>query len=325
MNVLVRQVANAVLAFPLTDALLTPFVYIAGHLLRTVRHIGFNRLPLSRKVLLQAGVLPVRRHYYEPLFDGRDLRKPLSAERHLPGIDLNTKAQLELLQQFDFKDELARIPEEKADEVTFYFNNKNFKYGDAVYWYSLIRAVRPRHIIEIGSGFSTKMACMAVRANRQQDAAYQCRHVCIEPYEMPWLEQLGVEVIREKVEETNIDLFGQLQENDIVFIDSSHIIRPQGDVLYELLELLPLLPPGVIVHIHDIFTPRDYPEDWVTGAIILWNEQYLLEAFLTQNPHWEVIGALNYLKNNHFEAFRAAFPQAMPHQEPGSFYIRRKA
>ena len=120
-------------------------------------------------------------------------------------------------------------------------------------------------------------------------------------------------------------LFQQLSENDILFIDSSHVIRPQGDVLYEFLELLPLLPPGVIVHIHDIFTPRDYPQDWVTGAVILWNEQYLLEAFLTQNPHWEIVGALNHLKHHHFGAFKAACPAISPEVEPGSFYIRRKA
>ena len=116
-----------------------------------------------------------------------------------------------------------------------------------------------------------------------------------------------------------------LDENDMLIIDSSHIIRPQGDVVTEYLEILPTLAPGVLVHIHDIFTPRDYPESWVKKDVRLWNEQYLLEAFMSFNSGFEVVAALNYLMHHYYEQFAAKCP-VLRHQqgrEPGAFWIRR--
>ena len=148
-----------------------------------------------------------------------------------------------------------------------------------------------------------------------------------EAFEQPWLEELGIRIIRRRVEECEIDLFTSLDRNDILFIDSSHVIRPQGDVLFEYLEVLPLLKPGVFVHIHDIFTPRDYPHDWVVDRIRLWNEQYLLEAFLSFNTQFRVVGALNFLKYHHPDALGEQFPMiraAIEQREPGSFWIVRQ-
>jgi hypothetical protein len=88
---------------------------------------------------------------------------------------------------------------------------------------------------------------------------------------------------------------------------------------------LPTLNPGVIVHIHDIFSPRHYPHSWVVEEIKLWNEQYLLEAFLTLNSKWKIIGALNYLLHNHFELLSEKCPRHTKDREPGSFYILREA
>jgi hypothetical protein len=170
------------------------------------------------------------------------------------------------------------------------------------------------------------MAIKAIEKNEQEDPAYRCRHICIEPYEMPWLEDIGVQVIRKRVEDVGLDLFESLQHDDVLFIDSSHMIRPQGDVLFEYLQLLPTLNPGVIVHIHDIFTPRDYPRDWIVDKMRMWNEQYLLEAFLTNNSQFEVLLALNYLKHSHPDALGAACPilaQEMDSREPGSIWLRR--
>ena len=92
--------------------------------------------------------------------------------------------------------------------------------------------------------------------------------------------------------------FAKDKKNDILFIDSSHIIRPQGDVLFEYLEILPILNPGVVVHIHDIFSPKDYLDNWIINDHLFWNEQYLLEAFLSFNNNSPFIdGLLNALKN----------------------------
>ncbi len=107
--------------------------------------------------------------------------------------------------------------------------------------------------------------------------------------------------MRQKVKDVDVVFFSALEENDILFIDSSHMIRPEGDVLFEYLELLPTLKPGVLVHVHDIFTSRNYPREWLQDEVRMWNEQYLLEAFLTHNRNWKIIGALNYLRHNHYD------------------------
>jgi hypothetical protein len=147
--------------------------------------------------------------------------------------------------------------------------------------------------------------------------------LCIEPFEAPWLESTGVRVLRQRVEEIDPTLFAELEENDMLFIDSSHIIRPQGDVVTEYLEILPSLPRGIIVHVHDILTPRDYLREWVVDRMVLWNEQYLLEAFLSGNDSWKIVGALNLLKHRHFAQLQRACPYLTPEREPGSFYIQR--
>lgn len=138
---------------------------------------------------------------------------------------------------------------------------------------------------------------------------------------MPWLENLNVTVIRKKVEELEVDFFKTLNENDILFIDSSHIIKPQGDVLFEYFEILPILNKGVIVHIHDIFSPRNYLKEWVLDNYWFWNEQYLLEAFLNSNKNWRIIGAVNYLKHNFYDNLHDKCPRLNKKREPGSFYI----
>ncbi|OSY87024.1 hypothetical protein WH52_13240 [Tenacibaculum holothuriorum] len=305
----------------LLDLLLLPFIIPSAIVFKFVRRVGLHRLSLSKKVLLKIGVLPITSHYYDPLFLKKDLQKPLDQERNLPAIDWNVKEQLNLLNSFSYAEEFNGFSNSFVDELTFHFNNNSFCSGDAEYWYNIIRHKKPNRIIEIGSGHSTKIARKAIERNKELDNNYNCEHICIEPFEMPWLEKLGIKIIREKVENVDLSFFTTLQENDILFIDSSHIIRPQGDVLYEFLEILPSLNKGVIVHIHDIFSPRNYLEEWVFGEYKLWNEQYILEAFLTSNKNWRIIGALNYLKHNYYNELLAQCPRLTPKREPGSFYI----
>lgn len=310
---------------PLVDLLAFPLVYPAAFLLKVVRCAGVARMPWCRRALMQVGVFPIHRHYYEPQFDFRGLKKPLSEERPLPGIDWNEDGQLALLEAFRFGAELAGISQERREPPEFHFNNGTFESGDAEFLYQWIRLRKPHRIVEIGSGYSTLMAARAVRRNGEDDPGYRCRHVCIEPYEMPWLEKVGVEVIRRRVEDVGLGIFSELGPNDLLFIDSSHMIRPQGDVLFEFLEVLPTLRRGVTVHVHDIFTPRDYLPSWVLDHVRFWNEQYLLEAFLSGNRDWKVIGAVNLLKHRHFGALKARCPYLAADREPGSFYLERVA
>ena len=308
---------------PYTDVFLIPFVFLSAWLLKYIRKAGVQRLPLCKSILINVGVFPVRNHYYEPQFDFRESHHAFSEERNLPGINLNIQEQLEILKKLNYSNELNNIPIEKTDDLNFYFNNGAFESGDAEYWYQLIRLKKPKKIIEVGSGNSTLMAINAIQKNMIENVNYKCEHVCIEPYEMPWLEKTEVTVIRKKVEDVDISYFSKLDGGDILFIDSSHIIRPEGDVLFEFLQLLPSLNKGVIVHVHDIFTPRNYLDAWLRDDVRFWNEQYLLEAFLTHNVSWKIIGSLNYLHHNHFEEFKKVCPFLTEDREPGSFYLQK--
>jgi hypothetical protein len=316
-----RGIADAV--GPLLDVLLIPLIVPAALLLKAARRFGLQRLRLCRVILMKIGLLPIRKHYYEPFVVPNDLRHPLDQERELPGIDWNEAGQLVFLSTLTFGKEFIGLLEAKASDFGFGFNNDSFGPGDAEYLYQIIRRNKPRMLLEIGSGHSTLIARAAIKRNCEESGESRCEHICIEPYENPWLESSGVNVLRQRVEEVDGALFEQLAAGDLLFIDSSHIIRPQGDVLTEYLEILPKLRSGVIVHVHDVFSPRDYPANWLFNKLLLWNEQYLLEAFLTQNREWEIVGALNFLKHRHFEVLHSACPYLGKDHEPGSFYIKK--
>lgn len=303
------------------DLALAPLVALAAVPMKKARGWPSASIPLTTKVLRRSGVFPIRNHYYEPMFDTTDL-KDTSNPRELPGIDFGLRRQTDLLRAFRAADVLRQLPRHSDDPRAYALDNPNFGSGDAEAWFHVIDRFRPRRIVEVGSGHSTKIARLAIEHIRSGSPGYACEHVCIEPFEMPWLEELGVTVLRQKVEDTDLKVFERLRANDVLFIDSSHIIRPQGDVLFEVQRILPILKRGVIVHFHDIFSPRDYPREWIERPLF-WNEQYLLEAFLTHNSAWEILLALNMLKHERYDLLAAACPNLAPDREPGSFYIRK--
>lgn len=147
---------------------------------------------------------------------------------------------------------------------------------------------------------------------------------CIEPYENKWLDNLDIKIIRKKIEDISFEKYLNLKKNDILFIDSSHMIRPQGDVLKLFLEILPRLRKGVIIHIHDIFTPKDYPKQWLVNENKFWNEQYLVEALISNSSKYDIFLSLNYLKNNFYNKLKRICPYLTKKHEPGSFYLKIK-
>jgi predicted O-methyltransferase YrrM len=281
-------------------------------------------MPVSKKIFEKVGVFPINDHYFEPLFNtSKHITVPLSKDRNLPGIDMNVDEQLEILASFDYVEELKTFPIISKEPITYYYNNDSYPAGDGEILYQMLRVKKPAKIIEIGCGFSSLMIQNAIKWNHKEGST--CEHICIEPYEMNWLEQLGIQVIRKRVEQIDVQFFKSLQNGDILFIDSSHMIRPQGDVLFEFLEILPNLNSGVIIHIHDIFTPKDYPETWIKDLNRFWNEQYLLEAFLSNNNDFKVILAANYMRHRYPDKILEKCPilKDIPVKEPGSFWIQK--
>jgi hypothetical protein len=307
------------------DIMLAPFAAIGVASMVAVSRLQ-SRLRICAWIFDKAGVYPIRHHYYSPLVYRSDLKHPLHAQRTICGLDLNEPGQLELLSHFHYREELEAIPLTSASQLSYGYDNKNFGSGDAEYLYSMIRHFKPKKLLEVGSGGSTLVAQLAIRANENNDPSYICQQICVEPYEQPWLERLGVTVHRSRIEDMPLHVVDGLDANDIFFIDSSHVVRPQSDVVHEYLALLGRLKSGVVVHAHDIFTPSDYPAAWVLDSRKLWTEQYLLEAFLCFNREFEVIGALNWLWHNHRDRVAAVCPilASQPGREPGSFWFRRK-
>ena len=344
--------------FSAISELLQLIIIIPGaYLLKKMRMNQFNKFPISRKTLYRIGVFPIIDHYYDPLFIPDQVKHDLGTDRDLPGIDLNENQQLELLKGLNFSDELVKMPFDKTADLKYYFNNSVFLSGDSEISYGMIRHFKSRKIIEIGSGLSTLMTLNAIQKNKEEDANYNCEMICVEPFEHKWLDKLDIKLVRSMVEDVDISslsnseistsstmdiklvrsmvedvdisLFDKLEKNDILFIDSSHMIKPQGDVLFLFLHVLPKLKPGVLVHIHDIFTPRDYLADWVLVKNRMWNEQYLLEAFLSHNHDFKIISAVNFLRHHHLEALSACCPvmkkqiESGADREPGSFWIQK--
>jgi len=309
----------------LADVLLAPLVLLGSVVLYVVRRSSLERrawkMPVSRAIFRWVGVFPVIRHYYEPF----PLMPQSHARRRLNGIDLNVDGQLAFLKTLKGVEELAAFPLHKTSDLGFHHINYSYQFVDADFLYLVIRTMKPRRIIEIGSGYSTLMMLEATRVNTAENMP--CAITCIEPFEYPMLERSGATIVRSMVEDVEPTLFDTLERNDILFIDSSHIIRPGGDVLAEYLSILPGLKPGVLVHVHDIFTPLDYPAYVRSDHVLLWNEQYLLEAFLTLNRAFSVIGALNYLQKHHPNELSAVCisQRNWPTCVPGSFWMQKVA
>ena len=240
-------------------------------------------------------------HYYEPVPDFRALTsEQFERRREFRSIDFRWDEQLRLLRELadEYRDELRQL-----DHT--HFENDYFNGFDAAVYYSLIRQLNPKHVVEIGSGYSTRIADQALARNADGG-----KLTCIEPHPQERLNghRLNVELIEKRVEEIDVDFFSQLEANDVLFIDSSHTVKFGSDVCYELLDVLPALRPGVWVHVHDIFFPHDYPAEWILKRRLALNEQYLLEAFLSFNREFEVALANHWLTLDHAAAVNALWP-----------------
>jgi predicted O-methyltransferase YrrM len=266
--------------------------------------------------------------FYQPIPNTGGL--PLSLWNRLsdlPGIDMQEEQQKQLLSDIvaRFKDEYAAIPTgASTQKFHYYLGNAVFDGVDAEMLFGLIRLLKPQHMYEIGSGFSTLLAADALRRNRAD--GHLCRCIAIDPYPSMELQARlpsDVELWRIPIQEVSVDAFQSLYENDILFIDSSHVCKIGSDVQFVFLEVLPRIRPGVVVHVHDIFMPMEYPKQWVLDQHLFWNEQYVLQTFLSFNTTFEVLWAGRWMHIKHPDVLMKAFPSYKTGASPGSFWFRR--
>jgi hypothetical protein len=197
-----------------------------------------------------------------------------------------------------------------AKEQTFDFANGWSTAPDACAYYALIRQLKPRRIVEVGAGYSTRIASLAIEQNKSE--GHPGEITCIEPYPGPRLTEsfAHFRLIRKSVQEVPLAFFEELSTNDILMIDSSHVAKIGNDVCYEFLDILPRLRSSVWVHVHDIFFPQDYLAGWVINERRAYNEQYILEAFLSGNRSFAPKLAIHWLTLDHRTAFDALCPPA---------------
>ena len=289
--------------------------FLYNHLFRVWEKMGFHVTPV---------------HYYMPIPDTSSLEDVLwQNQSALTGIEINEKVQKELLANFNvFKGEYEHLPKMRTTNPTQYFiYNNSFDSVDGEILYCMIRYFKPKKIIEIGSGFSTILSAQAIQKNKMDNADDDCELEAIDPYPNEIIKTgfPGFSKLTSlRVQDIPLSSFEVLEENDILFIDSSHVIKIGSDVQYLYLEVLPRLKSGVIIHIHDIFLPAEYPKNLVLKEHIFWNEQYLLQAFLIFNDHFKILwsGSFMHLKNP--DLLEAAFNSYNRDvQWPGSFWMQK--
>jgi hypothetical protein len=282
--------------------------------------------PLFEKIGLH--VLPV--HYYSPIPDTKMLRNQMGMFEEplgMYGVELNEDVQKKTLEKVvaRYEDEYVNIGGQQfgtREELM-----RSFAPINALTLYSFIRNFKPHRMIEVGAGMSTKISSAAFVKNR--DEGVPGNFATIEPYPSKDLLK-GYDglnrIIKKKVQEVSLNEFKALKENDILFIDSSHTVKIFGDVNYLYLNIIPQLNAGVIIHIHDIFFPFDYlPHHFFNkGTKQIWQEQYLLQAFLMFNKDFEILLSLSYMHYKYLNNLKSLFPWYQERRWPSSFWMSRK-
>lgn len=307
----------------------------------------FSAVMKAFRWLQRAGVSVVPNHYYWPIPDVAELERrewPLYSPP--PACGFRLREQVGLGQEFADRYQSEFLWDELPCKDRYHYQNGYFESCDAEVAYAMVRQWKPRRIVEIGSGYSTRIMAAALDANLKKDAiAGELITIDPHPERLP-TNGLGdlVTVVPEPVQSIDLDLFDSLIADDILFIDSSHVVSVGSDVVREYLEILPRIKPGVLVHVHDIFLPFDYPRDAVLNKLWFWSEQYLLQAFLTFNSEFEVLWSASAMQDRYAHVLEECFPawkhsyRNMPegkrhflptldgeHVWPSSFWMRRRA
>ncbi len=267
-------------------------------------------------------------HFYSPIpsldeirqDDARIFKDP---SRTIAGVDLRENAQLELIKSF--AGYYAELPfrAEAQPGLRYYFDNPAFGHSDAIFLFCMIRHAKPKRMIEVGSGYSS---CVALDTN-ELFFGNSIQTTFIEPF--PELldshvtaeDRKRIRILPHRLQDIAIDEFQELQANDILFIDSTHVSKVNSDVNRLFFEILPALSSGVYIHIHDVFFPFEYPREWIYGGRA-WNELYILRAFLQYNARFQIELMNSFLQRYHRDFFESEMPLCLENPA-GSIWLRK--
>jgi hypothetical protein len=261
------------------------------------------------KLGLRCGVVILPNHYYLDFPDVSQLAR---------AADLWAKPSQLAGVETDLDQQAARLREICAPYATEVRGNPHYLsalsagcgpgygYIEAQALHCVVRSPKPKRIVEVGSGVSTYCILQAAARN-----GVRCAITCVEPYPSAWLKGAQVALIEKPVQAVPFDLFEALGDGDFMFIDSSHMVKTGSDTNFLILEVLPRLKPGVVVHFHDIFLPYDYPRD-ALRTFFQWQETALLHAFLIGNRNVEILFCLSQLHYDCPGVVGDLFPEYRP-------------
>lgn len=276
-----------------------------------------NKLPYVRNLYKENESLKKRSsllqgHFYSPIVSLNEIKKRESdiwknkETESIDGIDLRTIFQIELLKEIEKYYKELPFKSNKQDGLRYYFENEYYSYTDGIILYSIIRQNKPKRLIEIGSGFSSAVILdtNSLFFDGKIDLTF------IEPYPERLFslineeDRIKTKIRQSMIQDVELNVFKELQKGDILFIDSSHVVKTGSDLNYILFKILPGLNEGVIIHFHDIFFPFEYPKNWVYRGIN-WNECYFLKSFLMYNSEFQIILFSDFLHKFYPKIFKA--------------------
>jgi predicted O-methyltransferase YrrM len=269
-------------------------------------------------------------HFYSPLPDAAELRRDAArlfpdGVTACPGIDLRPQAQLAVLAELAPLAADVSFPRARTPGFRYWQENGFFGPGDALVLHAMLRRLRPARVIEVGSGFSS--AVMLDTAERFLDPPP--RLTFIEPAPALLHSLLGeadrsrCEVLVTRVQDVPPGCFDALGAGDLLFVDSSHVLKAGSDVAHLLFDVLPRLAPGVTVHFHDVHWPFEYPRVWFEEGRA-WNEAYALRAFLQFNAAFRIVYFNAYIAAVHPAALARLLPGAVANPG-GGLWLEREA
>jgi Methyltransferase domain len=272
-----------------------------------------RRLPAG--VAGAAGYELVRKHFYSPIPDLNSLPRDVwTRESELCGVSFDIDAGLAFVQRelAPYITEYRPPPAATGNARDFYVDNGLYEMLDARTLYAMVRRFDPERILELGSGMSS---LVIADARERNEPSHDSRHLIFDPFPRgdlaPALRSIA-ELHAISATEVPASEIEQLGDGDFLFVDTTHTVKIAGDVNRVILDILPTLAPGVIVHIHDIYLPWEYPQEFLTERRFFWAEQYLLQAFLAFNDKFEVLFGNHALLRRHPTAIKQLM--ASPHQ-----------
>jgi len=291
---------------------------------RRLKELLKDGLLLIHKILLRLKISAMPVHYYSPVPDINKLSKTRSAwarESYLTGVAFNLDEQCENLVKIcqPFEGEFRGNQSYLEAVATGW--GPGFGYIEAQALHGFIRYFKPKQIVEVGAGVTTYCMLQALTLN-QNETSTKSAMTSIEPNPSDPLRRAPVKLIAQPIQTVEYNIFESLEKDDLLFIDSSHAVKTGSDVNFLILEVLPRLKHGVLIHFHDIFLPYDYRPD-ILCSFFDWQETALLHAFLIHNQTVEVLFCMTYIHYKRPEALRQVFPEYRPFEIPSGLVSGR--